>query len=275
MCFHYAAYATHHSCMHCLACDCWTYAVVGSIEAAYSILANTSAVQPLLTRKGGGLGLESQWPPKKGKKPVPAGSSSPLCAVLVKPLAKLLGVPCGKGSDNIRVSEYMGGLQYTIADLVTHLCSLDASFHAASSIAQVALSPSPMFFTLYFIVTRLSDRPSCELTIDLLETTLTEIERNLHSVASATAVVVPRLFMGCNGGKKGEKGGGGGGGTGALGGGGSGGGTGAVGTSHGGAGSGDGAGTQQWQQQAQRICAKLCSETVDLHESSICAERGR
>ncbi|CAI5982864.1 unnamed protein product, partial [Closterium sp. NIES-65] len=110
--------------------DCWAYAVVGSIEAAYSILANTSAVQPLsveqlkaamkvgcsgstpsqafqlllkLARKGGGLGLESQWPPKKGTTPTKAGSSSPLCAPLVKSLARLLGVPCGKGSDNIRL----------------------------------------------------------------------------------------------------------------------------------------------------------------------------
>ncbi|CAI5470339.1 unnamed protein product [Closterium sp. Yama58-4] len=109
--------------------DCWAYAVVGSVEAALSILANTSAVQPLsveqlkaamkvgcsgstpsqafqlllkLARKGGGLVPEGQWPAEKGKTPVKAGSSSPLCAPLVKPLAKLFGVACGKGSGSVR-----------------------------------------------------------------------------------------------------------------------------------------------------------------------------
>ncbi|CAI7893972.1 unnamed protein product [Closterium sp. NIES-53] len=37
-----------------------------------------------------------------------------------------------------------------------------------------------------------------ELTIDLLETTLGKIESNLHSVASATDIVSPRLFEGCD-----------------------------------------------------------------------------
>ncbi|CAI5515589.1 unnamed protein product [Closterium sp. Naga37s-1] len=109
--------------------DCWAYAVVGSIEAALSILSNTSAAPVLsveqlkaamkvgcsgstpsqafqlllkLARKGGGLVLESQGPAEKGKKAVvKAGSSSPLCSPLLKPLAKLLGVACGKGSDSV------------------------------------------------------------------------------------------------------------------------------------------------------------------------------
>ncbi|CAI5498120.1 unnamed protein product [Closterium sp. Naga37s-1] len=100
--------------------DCWAYAVMGSIEAAYSIMANLAVVQPLsveqlktvmkvncsgstpsqafqlllkLAQKGGGLVLESQGAATKGKKAVvKAGSSSPLCSPLLKPLAKLLGV---------------------------------------------------------------------------------------------------------------------------------------------------------------------------------------
>ncbi|CAI5467544.1 unnamed protein product, partial [Closterium sp. Yama58-4] len=111
--------------------DCWAYAVVGSIEAAYSILANTSAVQPLsveqlkaamkvgcsgstpsqafqlllkLAQKGGGLVLESQASTGNSKKAVvKAGSSNPLCSPLLKPLAKLLGVSCGNGSANPRL----------------------------------------------------------------------------------------------------------------------------------------------------------------------------
>ncbi|CAI5982899.1 unnamed protein product [Closterium sp. NIES-65] len=98
--------------------DCWAYAVVGSIEAAYGIMTNTAAVQALsvkqlkaamkvgcsgstpsqafqlllkLAQKGGGLVLESQGPAKKkGKKAVmKAGSSSPLCYPFLKPLGKL------------------------------------------------------------------------------------------------------------------------------------------------------------------------------------------
>ncbi|CAI5488318.1 unnamed protein product, partial [Closterium sp. Naga37s-1] len=107
--------------------DCWAYAVVGSVEAAYSILSNASSAPVLsveqlkaamkvgcsgstpsqafqlllkLARKGGGLVLESQGPAEKGKKAVKAGSSSPLCSPLLKPLAKLLGVSCGNGSAN-------------------------------------------------------------------------------------------------------------------------------------------------------------------------------
>ncbi|CAI5982883.1 unnamed protein product [Closterium sp. NIES-65] len=107
--------------------DCWAYAVVGSVEAAYNILSNASSAPVLsveqlkaamkvgcsgstpsqafqlllkLARKGGGLVLESQGPAEKGKKAVKASSSGPLCSPLLKPLAKLLGVSCGNGSAN-------------------------------------------------------------------------------------------------------------------------------------------------------------------------------
>ncbi|CAI5488301.1 unnamed protein product [Closterium sp. Naga37s-1] len=108
--------------------DCWAYAVVGSVEAALGILSNTSAAPVLsveqlkvamkvgcsgstpsqafqlllkLAQKGGGLMPESQWAVEKVKKPAKAGSSSPLCAPLMKPLAKLFGVACSKGSDSL------------------------------------------------------------------------------------------------------------------------------------------------------------------------------
>ncbi|CAI5988558.1 unnamed protein product [Closterium sp. NIES-64] len=115
--------------MHVLAGDCWAYAVVGSVEAALSILANTSVAPVLsveqlkaamkvgcsgstpsqafqlllkLAQKGGGLVLDSQWPAEKGKKAVKSGSSNPLCSLLLKPLAKLLGVECGNGTARLR-----------------------------------------------------------------------------------------------------------------------------------------------------------------------------
>ncbi|CAI5458818.1 unnamed protein product [Closterium sp. Yama58-4] len=115
--------------------DCWAYTVVGSIEAAYGIMANlptapvlsveqmkaamkvdcsgstpSQAFQLLLklANKGGGLVLENQSPAEKGKKAAKTGSSNPLCSPLLKPLAKLLGVSCGNGTSIPRVSELVG-----------------------------------------------------------------------------------------------------------------------------------------------------------------------
>ncbi|CAI7866974.1 unnamed protein product [Closterium sp. NIES-54] len=94
------------------------------------------------------------------------------------------------------------------ADLITHLCSLDVSYRAACTEAQLALLPLPMAITIHFIATSLPDRlapvrdellwkhPS-ELTIDVLETTLKDIKSNIRSVASASGTVVPPLFQGC------------------------------------------------------------------------------
>ncbi|CAI7880175.1 unnamed protein product [Closterium sp. NIES-53] len=94
------------------------------------------------------------------------------------------------------------------ADLITHLRSLDSSYRAASTDAQLALLPPPMAITIYFIATSLPDRlasvrdalllkhPS-ELTIEVLETALKDVESNLHSVASASGSVPPPLFHGC------------------------------------------------------------------------------
>ncbi|CAI7907647.1 unnamed protein product [Closterium sp. NIES-54] len=94
------------------------------------------------------------------------------------------------------------------ADLITHLCLLDSSYRAAYTDAQLALLPPPMVITIYFIATSLPDRlasirdalllkrPS-ELTIEVLELALKDVESNLRSVASASGIVPPPLFHGC------------------------------------------------------------------------------
>ncbi|CAI7783344.1 unnamed protein product, partial [Closterium sp. NIES-53] len=94
------------------------------------------------------------------------------------------------------------------ADLITHLRSLDSSYRAACTDAQLALLPPPMAITIYFIASSLRDRlasvrdalllkhPS-ELTIEVLESALKDVESNLRSVASASGVVPPPLFHGC------------------------------------------------------------------------------
>ncbi|CAI7766718.1 unnamed protein product [Closterium sp. NIES-53] len=94
------------------------------------------------------------------------------------------------------------------ADLITHPRSLDSSYRAACTYAQLALLPPPMAITIYFIATILPDRlasvrdvlllkhPS-ELTIEVLESALKDVESNLRSVASASGVVTPPLFHVC------------------------------------------------------------------------------
>ncbi|CAI7918955.1 unnamed protein product [Closterium sp. NIES-53] len=117
------------------------------------------------------------------------------------------------------------------ADLIIDLRSLDSSYRAACTDAQLALLPPPIAITIYFIATSLPDRlasvrdtlllkhPS-ELTIEVPESALKEVESNLLSVASAFGVVPPPLFHG-RGGQGAGGGGGGDGGDMASGGGGS------------------------------------------------------
>ncbi|CAI7770773.1 unnamed protein product [Closterium sp. NIES-53] len=94
------------------------------------------------------------------------------------------------------------------AHLITHLRSLDSSYRAACTDAQLALLPPPMAITIYFIATSLLDRLASvrdalllkhpnELTIETLESALKDIESNLRSVASASGDVPPPLFHGC------------------------------------------------------------------------------
>ncbi|CAI7835168.1 unnamed protein product [Closterium sp. NIES-53] len=94
------------------------------------------------------------------------------------------------------------------ADLITHLRSLDSSYRAGCTVAQLALLPPPMAITIYFIATSLPDRLASvcdalllkhrsELTIEVLESALNDIESNLRSVASASGDVPPLLFHMC------------------------------------------------------------------------------
>ncbi|CAI7803561.1 unnamed protein product [Closterium sp. NIES-54] len=94
------------------------------------------------------------------------------------------------------------------ADLITHMRSLDSSYRAACTDTQLALLPPPMAITIYFIATSLPHRlasvrdalllkhPS-ELTIEVLDSALKDVESNLRSIASASGVVPPPLFHGC------------------------------------------------------------------------------
>ncbi|CAI7748176.1 unnamed protein product [Closterium sp. NIES-53] len=94
------------------------------------------------------------------------------------------------------------------ADLITHLHSLDSSYRAACTDAQLALLSPPMAITIYFIATSLPDRlalvrdafllkPHSELTYEVLELALKDVESNLRSVASTSGAVPPPLFHGC------------------------------------------------------------------------------
>ncbi|CAI7792961.1 unnamed protein product [Closterium sp. NIES-54] len=79
------------------------------------------------------------------------------------------------------------------ADLITHRRSLDSSYRAACTDAQLAPLPPSMAITIYFIATSLPDRlasvrdalllkhPS-ELTIEVLESALKDVESNLRSL---------------------------------------------------------------------------------------------
>ncbi|CAI7813396.1 unnamed protein product [Closterium sp. NIES-54] len=93
-------------------------------------------------------------------------------------------------------------------DLISHLLSLDSSYRTACADAQLALLPPPMAITIYIIATSLPNHlalvrdalllkhPS-ELTIEVLESALKDVESNLRSVASASGVVPRPLFHGC------------------------------------------------------------------------------
>ncbi|CAI7782200.1 unnamed protein product, partial [Closterium sp. NIES-53] len=81
-------------------------------------------------------------------------------------------------------------------------------YHAACTDAQLALLPPPMAITIYFIATSLPDclasvrealllKHPTELSIEVLESALKDVESNLRSVAFASGAVPPPLFHGC------------------------------------------------------------------------------
>ncbi|CAI7734563.1 unnamed protein product [Closterium sp. NIES-54] len=109
------------------------------------------------------------------------------------------------------------------ADLITHLHSLNSSYRAACTDAQLALLPPPMAITIYFIATSLPDRlasvcdalllkhPS-ELTIELPTFTASLATAATNVTAAAVTTSSQSRGRSGRGGDQGAGGGGGGGG---------------------------------------------------------------
>ncbi|CAI7787782.1 unnamed protein product [Closterium sp. NIES-53] len=92
----------------------------------------------------------------------------------------------------------------TVADLMTHLCSLDTRYHAALKPDFMAENQPPMYLTLYF----LTNRPSfcaiflfldpIELTLASFETRLLEAETSARAVATSRGTPSPSFCEGCS-----------------------------------------------------------------------------
>ncbi|CAI7900423.1 unnamed protein product [Closterium sp. NIES-53] len=92
----------------------------------------------------------------------------------------------------------------TVADLMTHLCSLDTRYHAALKPDFMAENQPPMYLTLYF----LTNRPSfcaiflfldpIELTLASFETRLLEAETSARAVAAFRGTPSPSFCEGCS-----------------------------------------------------------------------------
>ncbi|CAI7743609.1 unnamed protein product [Closterium sp. NIES-54] len=94
-----------------------------------------------------------------------------------------------------------------IAYLITHLCSLDASYHVSCTITDIHAHPNPMRLTLYIFATCLPNRLASarntllalhpmHLTINLFSTALTDVETRLRAIVSTTAIIVPPINEG-------------------------------------------------------------------------------
>ncbi|CAI7867454.1 unnamed protein product [Closterium sp. NIES-53] len=178
----------------------------------------------------------------------------------------------------------------TAEDLISHLCASDTRLRAALPAEFLAENHPPMYFTLYFLITRLPDTLCSvrdhflaldphSLTVDDLKTHLLAAEKNILAVGAARVgsaaapgearvsgvadVVLEGAVVeaggggdgGGGGGRGGGGSGGGGGGAGSSGGGGGGGGGGGSSGGGGGGGLGEpgsGQGQQQQQQQQQK-----------------------
>ncbi|CAI7828340.1 unnamed protein product [Closterium sp. NIES-53] len=97
----------------------------------------------------------------------------------------------------------------SVADLVTHLRTSDARYHAIVLAEFLAMNQPPMFITLYFIVTRLPDSirsvrdhflslDPTSLTVDLLEQHLLAGETSAAAVGAARGTPRPPFFEGCS-----------------------------------------------------------------------------
>ncbi|CAI7892130.1 unnamed protein product [Closterium sp. NIES-54] len=97
----------------------------------------------------------------------------------------------------------------TVADLVTHLRTSDARYHATVLAEFLPTNQPPMFITLYFIVTRLPDSlrsvrdhfltlDPTFLTVDLLEQHLLAAENSAVPVGAARGTLRSPFFEGCS-----------------------------------------------------------------------------
>ncbi|CAI7869014.1 unnamed protein product, partial [Closterium sp. NIES-54] len=95
----------------------------------------------------------------------------------------------------------------TIEDLVSHLRASDARYHGAVPVEFLDKNQTPMFITLYFIVTRLPDSlrsvtdhflslDPTSLTVDLLEQHLLAAETSAVAVGAARGTTRPPFFEG-------------------------------------------------------------------------------
>ncbi|CAI7920680.1 unnamed protein product [Closterium sp. NIES-53] len=97
----------------------------------------------------------------------------------------------------------------TVADLVAHLRTSDARYHAALPTVFLPTNSTPMYITLYYLVTRLPDSLSSvrdhflslcptELTVDLLEECLAAAEKSILAVGASRGDRRTPFFDGCS-----------------------------------------------------------------------------
>ncbi|CAI7806192.1 unnamed protein product, partial [Closterium sp. NIES-53] len=96
---------------------------------------------------------------------------------------------------------------HTVADLITHLRTIDTRYRAALLADFCAKNPPPMYLTLYFLVTRLPDSlrvvrdhflavcPTT-LTVDSLETALLAAEQSIVAVGASRGDPRTPIFEG-------------------------------------------------------------------------------
>ncbi|CAI7815405.1 unnamed protein product [Closterium sp. NIES-54] len=97
----------------------------------------------------------------------------------------------------------------TAEDLISHLCASDTRLRAALPAEFLAENHPPMYFTLYFLITRLPDTLCSvrdhflaldphSLTVDDLKTHLLAAEKNILAVGAARGTPRTPLFEGCS-----------------------------------------------------------------------------
>ncbi|CAI7835773.1 unnamed protein product [Closterium sp. NIES-53] len=110
---------------------------------------------------------------------------------------------------SLRTAQDCIGTVRRVENLVTHLRTSDARYHAALPAEFLNTNPPPMYITLYFIVTRLPDSlravrdhflalDPTVLTIDLLEQHLLAAETSVVAVGVARGTPCTPFFEGCS-----------------------------------------------------------------------------